>query len=367
MRIFIFTAYYPAFLNDFYAKHPEAAHLPYRDHHALLMRAQFGTADFYSKNLALLGHIAEEFIVNNELLQKQWAAEHHISYAKGHFRNIPKLNALFPSRWMETVVEAQIADFQPDVIYSHNLRVLSVGCLGRIKRMAKLLVGQIAAPLPDEQYFRHYDLIVSSFPHFVKKFRDMGINSEYLNLGFEPGILPTLEKTPTQYDTVFVGSFGSKHTAGTELFEYVAQHAAVDLWGPGTEQLPKHSAIRRNHHGEVWGHDMYTILHNAKIALNRHIDVAEDYANNMRLYEATGVGALLLTDAKKNLPEFFTVGKEVVAYASKEELVDKIHYYLAHEQERAAIAKAGQQRTLQDHTYQKRMEELSVLLTTYVR
>ena len=35
---------------------------------------------------------------------------------------------------------------------------------------------------------------------------------------------------------------------------------------------------------------MYRVLRQSKIALNRHSDVAEDHANNMRLYEATGVG-----------------------------------------------------------------------------
>ena len=46
--------------------------------------------------------------------------------------------------------------------------------------------------------------------------------------------------------------------------------------------------------------------------------MAKSYANNMRLYEATGVGALLVTDWKENLGEMFEPGKEVVAYRSPE-------------------------------------------------
>ena len=33
----------------------------------------------------------------------------------------------------------------------------------------------------------------------------------------------------------------------------------------------------------------------AKITINRHIDVSENYANNMRLFEASGCGALLIS------------------------------------------------------------------------
>ena len=40
---------------------------------------------------------------------------------------------------------------------------------------------------------------------------------------------------------------------------------------------------------------MYKILGRSKISFNRHINTAENNANNMRLYEATGMGSLLLT------------------------------------------------------------------------
>ena len=84
----------------------------------------------------------------------------------------------------------------------------------------------------------------------------------------------------------------------------------------------------------------------------------------MRLYEATGVGTFLLTDAKRNLGELFEPGVEVETYGDADELVEKARYYLDHEEVRAAIAEAGQRRTLRDHTYARRMEELVALLTS---
>ena len=71
----------------------------------------------------------------------------------------------------------------------------------------------------------------------------------------------------------------------------------------------------------------------------------------MRLYEATGVGSLLLTDEGANLSELFEPGREVVTYADVDDLVEKARHYLAHDEERRAIASAGQARTLRDHTY----------------
>ncbi len=44
---------------------------------------------------------------------------------------------------------------------------------------------------------------------------------------------------------------------------------------------------------------MYEVIRRSRVTLNFHIDLAEGWANNMRLYEATVVGTLLLTDWKK--------------------------------------------------------------------
>ncbi len=112
---------------------------------------------------------------------------------------------------------------------------------------------------------------------------------------------------------------------------------------------------------------MYKILLKSKIIINRHIDIAEDYANNMRLFEATGCGAMLITDEKKNLGEIFKVGKEIITYSDVDDLIEKLKYYLKNDKEREKIAKAGQRRTLKDHVYEKRMKELVGILNKYYR
>jgi len=103
---------------------------------------------------------------------------------------------------------------------------------------------------------------------------------------------------------------------------------------------------------------MYRVLGRSRITINTHIDVAEEYANNLRLYEATGMGALLVTDDKVNLRELFEVGREVVAYRDATDLAEKVRWYLEHPAEAATIAAAGRERTLRDHTWRDRMARL---------
>ncbi|MBM4042004.1 MAG: glycosyltransferase family 1 protein, partial [Planctomycetes bacterium] len=71
-------------------------------------------------------------------------------------------------------------------------------------------------------------------------------------------------------------------------------------------------------------------------------------------------------DWKGNLHEMFEPGKEVVAYRSPEECVELVRYYLAHDDAREAIARAGQARTLREHTYFHRMQELTELVRRHL-
>jgi spore maturation protein CgeB len=141
----------------------------------------------------------------------------------------------------------------------------------------------------------------------------------------------------------------------------------MNVWGNGVERLPQDSPIRARYLGTAWGIRMFRILAASKVVVNYHGDVAQSYANNMRLFEATGTGALLVTDWKTNLHEMFVLDKEVIAYRSGEECAEMIQYYLEHEDEREEIARAGQVRTLRDHTYNQRMQVLVDIVERYLQ
>lgn len=79
---------------------------------------------------------------------------------------------------------------------------------------------------------------------------------------------------------------------------------------------------------------------------------------NMRISEATGSGAFLLTEYVPHLEELYENKKHLVWYKTMDEAVELAKYYLEHEDEREAIAKAGMEETLAKHTYEKRAETI---------
>ena len=370
MRIALLDTYYPRFLTDFYAASPDRAAVPYRAQRDLLLAQVFGTSDFYSRHLKDLGHEAEDFIVNAEALQTAWAAEAGFRYSElrlklpNRLANIPFIDALMPG--LAEIATAQIKAYRPDVLYCQDLWFLSPRQLLELKRHVKLIVGQIASPLLSPERLKAYDLITTSFPHFVPRLRAIGVASEYLRIAFDPKVLAHLGTVEKDVDVSFVGGISRDHGKAVPALEYLAKNTPIEFFGYGADSLDATSAIRLRHHGEAWGLDMYRSLARSRITLNRHIDVAENNANNMRLYEATGVGAMLLTDRKDNLSELFEIGKEVAVYSSPEEAAELIRHYMTHPDEAQAIAQAGQARTLREHTYKHRMEELIPVLEQYL-
>lgn len=366
MKIYIIDTYYPAALKHFRARATNLDQMPFNIQLKYLHSQFFGTADSYSYYLKTLGHNVREIIANDEVMQRQWASEHKVKIKKSTLLSIVQtLPYLYryigKPRWMHEILLAQIADYQPDILYFQDLTVLNPQHLDILRQRYKL-VGQIASVPPPQKYLKHFDLLLSSLPNLVEKFTAMGIKSRLFNIGFDPRILVKISKHKRVYDTVFVGSFSPNHTSGTKLLEKIAHHVSVDIWGNGLHFLSPLSPLRHNFHGEAWGITMYEVLARTKIIVNRHSDIAGEYANNMRMYEATGMGALLMTEERKNLPELFVSGKEVVTYKDINDLIKKVRYYLTHKDERKRIAKMGQRRTLKEHTYNKRVIELAGIL-----
>jgi len=77
-----------------------------------------------------------------------------------------------------------------------------------------------------------------------------------------------------------------------------------------------------------------------------------------RAFEVTLCGGFLLTDYYEPLAEFFKFGEEIETFKTWDECVDKIFYYLKHEDAREKIALAGYKRSLKDHIYTKRFSKL---------
>ena len=73
-----------------------------------------------------------------------------------------------------------------------------------------------------------------------------------------------------------------------------------------------------------------------------------------RTFEVPGSGGFLLTDHAPHLEEYFEIGAEIDVFESTEHLTERVKYWLEHEEERQAVARAGYERVVAEHTYDRR-------------
>lgn len=393
MKFLIINTDYPLFSDWLYAQHYGLAQDTYDEQIRVRMESLFGDADFYSSNLRKLGHEAHDLRPNVEWMQKAWAQEHDVlieqplptnqgrsilkrivdktplKHLKPIFRPLLRsVNQYQP--WFYHVLAAQIKYYKPDVVLNLAMDTISTSFLQEVKGDMGLLVGCSEPPvLLNMKDWKVYDLIAAPSEGMLDYFNRTGLKTELLRFGFEPSVLPSLNKAFQKTVPVsFVGSIGLIHSERLKVLDTLCTRLSksMGVWAPSADHLPTESSIRKRYQGTAYGRDSYQILSASKITVNCHINVAGKFADNMRLFEATGVGTMLITDWKINLHKIFELGREIITYRTSEECTELIQYYLEHDKERTAIACAGQERTLREHTYYQRMQELVSFVGKYL-
>ncbi len=82
-----------------------------------------------------------------------------------------------------------------------------------------------------------------------------------------------------------------------------------------------------------------------------------------RIWDVLAAGGFLLTNYQAEIPEFLEIGKHLETYETKQELLAKVEYYLTHEEEREAIARAGHEFVKEQATVISRVTEMIRIIT----
>ncbi len=93
----------------------------------------------------------------------------------------------------------------------------------------------------------------------------------------------------------------------------------------------------------------------SKIGWNLHHSVGPC---NTRLLELPANGVLQICDNGQQLGRIFALDREVVGFDTIAECIDKTRYYLAHDDERRAIAVAGAERVQRDYTEPRQWQRI---------
>ena len=82
-----------------------------------------------------------------------------------------------------------------------------------------------------------------------------------------------------------------------------------------------------------------------------------------RIFDIMAAGGFVLSNYQAEIPEYFIPGEDIVLYESIPDLLEKIGYYLSHEEERLLIAHNGYEKVKKQHLLAHRAQEMLKVLS----
>lgn len=140
----------------------------------------------------------------------------------------------------------------------------------------------------------------------------------------------------------------------TALIKYITQKYHFDLF----THDPAFTLPNLTNHGSVEPYrEMPLVFKQSRINLNISLRSIKS-GIPQRAFDIMGSGGFLLTNYQNDFFDYFVPDEDFVFYDSRETLLDKIDYYLSHEDERRAVAAHGHDKLAAGHTYRHRVREM---------
>lgn len=273
-----------------------------------------------------------------------------------------KSMASLEGRWHRPLVRVA-EDFQPDLILiAHG--TLPPEVIGQLRKVSR---AKIAAWFADSVgYLRRQYLFGADLdgwflkdPYMVDLFRaKLGLNTFYLPEACNPRWHRRVELSGADRR-----KYGCDLSSACNMYYYRARilEMFVDydlkLWGSGFPFWLKSPLRARYTNHFVAELEKSKAFNAAKIVLNTMFPT-EIEGVNCRLFEAAGCGGFQIADWKPALPQLFEPEREIVTFRSREELREKVDYYLVHPEERQVIADRAYARAHREHTYEIRLQQM---------
>ncbi len=167
-----------------------------------------------------------------------------------------------------------------------------------------------------------YDAVFVKEPHLVDRLRAvLDLPLCYLPQACNPRWHRPLTAPGTEPYLVIAGNMYPSRILLLERL--LASGIPLRLYGANFPRWVGETPLRRVHAGRpVFGEEKARVFRSAAAVLNT-MHPGEISGVNVRLFEAAGCGAAVLTEFRPTLPDLFAVGDEVLAFHDFDELVDR--------------------------------------------
>lgn len=229
--------------------------------------------------------------------------------------------------------------FQTDVSFVGNLYNDAAHSLfDQIKYIPPYVKGYLESLMAVQQRIWGEDLLWEGINDrtwsILKKYVNWDLGEDYEEGVYEASVVSMLGQKVAQMER-------------REVCGYLARHFHFVLY---TDSDTSFDPLIDNRGHADYASVMPLIFHHSKV--NIHITPRNITSGmSLRILDVLACEGFLLTNYQKETAEYFEDGRELVMYTDFEDLYRKIEYYLEHEEERKAIARAGYFKVREKFTY----------------
>ena len=333
---------------------------------------KYSVSNYLSKELSKKNYKCNEIIHNFQILQKKWFNEYGKNYSN------------------EKIIFQQIRFYNPEVLFIGDLNLLDKFFFEKLKSFTniKLIMCYHCAPLSKKNLInlKYADTIVTCTEGYSKRIKSITKKDTFLLQHAHQKTQENKKKTLNRnIDIGFIGSIflsNKLHLGRVEIIYklikdyknnffsinfskfFIIDYLLLIIYSVFNFKFFKKIKIFYQilyiylfSKKPIFGKDMLRTLRKTKILINKHIEDTE-FAGNMRLFEGTGSGCLLVTDYKSGLEKLFEIDNEIVVYSNQKQLFEKVDYYLKNQKKLSQIAKKGYSKSISAHNYEIRVNHL---------
>ncbi len=290
-----------------------------------------------------------------------------------------------PQEEHRKLMNHEINEFKPDFIFNPGW------CHDRInlEAMFELLkakgIPHIYWATEDPTFFdlatlplaRQSAFVFTTTIEYLSRYRELGINSNYLQFGFNPAFHKPWPAQPEySADIILVANnYVMKGYTNWLPFRLESTKTIVEplvngnydlkIWGLWwTDPSAEIIIPVRYYGGELDYNEMPKANSSAKIVLGSQFDNTSISQTSCRIFEVLACGAFHLTVYTPSTETLFSNHKHLVWSSSPEETKGLVDYYLNNDSARERIAKEGQEEVYRKHTYRQRADYMMLCLNS---
>lgn len=250
--------------------------------------------------------------------------------------------------------------FKPDLILTMDARLRPAVGQGLRELGARLVLwypDHVANLGRHELFLVPYDRLYFKNSMLVAQLRDLhGLPAAYLPEAANPAWHRPTVPYGTKREIVVAGNLHP--TRSLLLDRLLSDGFPIRIFGnarPTWVDLPRLDAAHNDRH--IARHEKAEVFRSARAVLN-NLHPAEQIGSNCRLFEATACGALVLTEWRQDMAALFEPGKEVLTFATYDQLASLCTEVLSSAEAGASIADAAAARSSTEHTYFIRLDHI---------